>query len=113
MALAFDFFIIFYFIFFKDLFGVGPAKKHQEKPPEERAKQSGPLKKASSLLFSSDEEVLRSEILLKVVTRLYAEQSIKLLRREPQTNSAVSTCHAYPNPLTCLQLRRLILDPNF
>ncbi|XP_014105946.1 PREDICTED: WASH complex subunit FAM21C isoform X1 [Pseudopodoces humilis] len=40
----------------EDLFGVGPAKKHQEKPPEERAKQSGPLKKASSLLFSSDEE---------------------------------------------------------
>ncbi|XP_056350632.1 LOW QUALITY PROTEIN: WASH complex subunit 2A-like [Oenanthe melanoleuca] len=40
----------------EDLFGVGPAKKHQEKPPEERAKQSGPLKKASSLFFSSDEE---------------------------------------------------------
>ncbi|XP_066047382.1 WASH complex subunit 2C isoform X2 [Chamaea fasciata] len=40
----------------EDLFGVGPDKKHQEKPPEERAKQSGPLKKASSLLFSSDEE---------------------------------------------------------
>ncbi|XP_039564936.1 WASH complex subunit 2A-like isoform X5 [Passer montanus] len=40
----------------EDLFGVGPAKKHQEKPPEEKAKQSGPLKKASSLLFSSDEE---------------------------------------------------------
>lgn len=40
----------------EDLFGVGPAKKHQEKPPDERAKQSGPLKKASSLLFSSDEE---------------------------------------------------------
>ncbi|XP_031972712.1 WASH complex subunit 2-like isoform X1 [Corvus moneduloides] len=40
----------------EDLFGVGPAKKHQEKPSEERAKQSGPLKKASSLLFSSDEE---------------------------------------------------------
>ncbi|XP_053840397.1 WASH complex subunit 2C isoform X3 [Vidua macroura] len=40
----------------EDLFGVGPAKKHQEKPPEERAKQSGPLKTASSLLFSSDEE---------------------------------------------------------
>ncbi|XP_041271335.1 WASH complex subunit 2A-like isoform X3 [Onychostruthus taczanowskii] len=40
----------------EDLFGVGPAKKHQEKPPEERAKQSGRLKKASSLLFSSDEE---------------------------------------------------------
>ncbi|XP_068053636.1 WASH complex subunit 2C isoform X2 [Anomalospiza imberbis] len=40
----------------EDLFGMGPAKKHQEKPPEERAKQSGPLKKASSLLFSSDEE---------------------------------------------------------
>ncbi|KAI1236368.1 hypothetical protein IHE44_0001657 [Lamprotornis superbus] len=40
----------------EDLFGVGPAKKHEEKPPEERAKQSGPLKKASSLFFSSDEE---------------------------------------------------------
>ncbi|KAF4794475.1 WASH complex subunit [Turdus rufiventris] len=40
----------------EDLFGVGPAKKDQEKPPEERAKQSGPLKKASSLFFSSDEE---------------------------------------------------------
>nr|XP_021394675.1 WASH complex subunit 2C isoform X3 [Lonchura striata domestica] len=40
----------------EDLFGVGPAKKHQEKTPEERAKQSGPLKKASCLLFSSDEE---------------------------------------------------------
>lgn len=52
---------------------MGPAKKHQEKPPEERAKQSGPLKKASSLLFSSDEEVLRSEIWLKGVTGLYAE----------------------------------------
>lgn len=48
---------------------MGPAKKDQEKPPEERAKQSGPLKKASSLFFSSDEEVLRStEISLKVVT---------------------------------------------
>ncbi|XP_059707488.1 WASH complex subunit 2-like isoform X2 [Haemorhous mexicanus] len=40
----------------EDLFGLGPAKKHQEKTPEERAKQSGSLKKASSLLFSSDEE---------------------------------------------------------
>ncbi|XP_066410333.1 WASH complex subunit 2A-like isoform X2 [Molothrus aeneus] len=40
----------------EDLFGVGPAKKHQEKPTEERAKQSGSLKKASTLLFSSDEE---------------------------------------------------------
>ncbi|CAN8216372.1 unnamed protein product [Coccothraustes coccothraustes] len=40
----------------EDLFGVGPAKKHQEKTPEERAKQSGSLKKVSSLLFSSDEE---------------------------------------------------------
>ncbi|XP_027733923.1 WASH complex subunit 2C isoform X5 [Empidonax traillii] len=40
----------------EDLFGVGPVKKHQEKPPEEKAKQSGPLKKTSSLLFSSDEE---------------------------------------------------------
>lgn len=39
---------------------MGPAKKHQEKTPEERAKQSGSLKKASNLLFSSDEEVLRS-----------------------------------------------------
>ncbi|XP_063019688.1 WASH complex subunit 2A-like isoform X3 [Melospiza melodia melodia] len=40
----------------EDLFGVGPAKKDQEKTPEARAKQSGSLKKASSLLFSSDEE---------------------------------------------------------
>ncbi|XP_030806903.1 WASH complex subunit 2C isoform X3 [Camarhynchus parvulus] len=40
----------------EDLFGVGPAKKRQEKTSEERAKQSGSLKKASSLLFSSDEE---------------------------------------------------------
>ncbi|XP_058666735.1 WASH complex subunit 2-like isoform X1 [Ammospiza caudacuta] len=40
----------------EDLFGVGPAKKDQEKNPEARAKQSGSLKKASSLLFSSDEE---------------------------------------------------------
>ncbi|XP_051656033.1 WASH complex subunit 2C-like isoform X6 [Manacus candei] len=40
----------------EDLFGVGPVKKHQEKTPEEKAKQSGPLKKASILLFSSDEE---------------------------------------------------------
>lgn len=62
---------------------MGPTKKHQEKPPEERPKQSGPLKKASSLLFSSDDEVLRSEICLKVITGLYAEQRIKLLRREP------------------------------
>ncbi|XP_062352820.1 WASH complex subunit 2A-like isoform X2 [Cinclus cinclus] len=40
----------------EDLFAVGPAKKHQEKSPEEKAKQPGPLKKASSLFFSSDEE---------------------------------------------------------
>ncbi|XP_035393080.1 WASH complex subunit 2C isoform X7 [Cygnus atratus] len=40
----------------EDLFGVVPAKKQQEKPLEEKAKQSEPLKKASSLLFSSDEE---------------------------------------------------------
>uniref|UniRef100_A0A8C9EIN1 FAM21/CAPZIP domain-containing protein n=1 Tax=Pavo cristatus TaxID=9049 RepID=A0A8C9EIN1_PAVCR len=39
-----------------DLFGVVPAKKQQEKPLEEKAKQSEPHKKASSLLFSSDEE---------------------------------------------------------
>lgn len=64
---------LYYILFcFKDLFGVGPAKKHQEKTPEERAKQSGSLKKASSLLFSSDEEVLRSEIWLKILTGLYA-----------------------------------------
>ncbi|XP_028939702.1 WASH complex subunit 2A [Antrostomus carolinensis] len=40
----------------EDLFGVVPAKKQHEKPLEEKAKQSEPLKKASSLLFSSDEE---------------------------------------------------------
>ncbi|XP_010178380.1 PREDICTED: WASH complex subunit FAM21A-like [Mesitornis unicolor] len=40
----------------EDLFGVVPAKKQQEKPLEEKPKQSDPLKKASSLLFSSDEE---------------------------------------------------------
>ncbi|KAM9011184.1 WASH complex subunit 2-like isoform 2-T5 [Ara ararauna] len=40
----------------EDLFGVVPAKKEQEKPLEDKAKQSEPLKKASSLLFSSDEE---------------------------------------------------------
>ncbi|KFP75901.1 WASH complex subunit FAM21A, partial [Acanthisitta chloris] len=40
----------------EDLFGVGPAKRYQEKPPEGKAKPSEPLKKASSLLFSSDEE---------------------------------------------------------
>ncbi|KAM9282389.1 WASH complex subunit 2-like isoform 3-T3 [Cariama cristata] len=40
----------------EDLFGVVPAKKQQEKPPEGKAKQSEPLKKASSILFSSDEE---------------------------------------------------------
>ncbi|XP_061856842.1 WASH complex subunit 2A isoform X2 [Colius striatus] len=40
----------------EDLFGVVPVKKQQEKPLEEKAKQSEPLKKASSLLFSSDEE---------------------------------------------------------
>lgn len=47
-----------------------PAKKQQENTPEEKAKQSEPLKKASSLLFSSDEEVLRSMIWLKGVTGL-------------------------------------------
>ncbi|XP_040463270.1 WASH complex subunit 2A-like isoform X2 [Falco naumanni] len=40
----------------EDLFGVVPAKKHQEKTLEDKAKQSEPLKKTSSLLFSSDEE---------------------------------------------------------
>ncbi|XP_009574739.1 PREDICTED: WASH complex subunit FAM21A-like [Fulmarus glacialis] len=40
----------------EDLFGVVPAKKQQEKPLEEKAKQSEPIKKVSSLLFSSDEE---------------------------------------------------------
>ncbi|XP_010222960.1 PREDICTED: WASH complex subunit FAM21-like [Tinamus guttatus] len=40
----------------EDLFGVVTAKKQQAKPLEEKAKQSEPLKKASSLLFSSDEE---------------------------------------------------------
>uniref|UniRef100_A0A8C4JYP5 WASH complex subunit 2A-like n=1 Tax=Dromaius novaehollandiae TaxID=8790 RepID=A0A8C4JYP5_DRONO len=40
----------------KDLFGVVTAKKQQAKPLEEKTKQSEPLKKASSLLFSSDEE---------------------------------------------------------
>ncbi|XP_051472876.1 WASH complex subunit 2-like isoform X2 [Apus apus] len=40
----------------EDLFGVIPAKKQQEKPLEEKAKQSEPIKNASSLLFSSDEE---------------------------------------------------------
>ncbi|KAM9232869.1 WASH complex subunit 2A-like [Leptosomus discolor] len=40
----------------EDLFGVVPVKKQQEKPLEEKAKLSEPLKKASSLLFSSDEE---------------------------------------------------------
>ncbi|XP_062462653.1 WASH complex subunit 2A-like isoform X2 [Pezoporus occidentalis] len=40
----------------EDLFGVVPAKKQQEKPLEDKPKQSEPLKKASSLLFSSDEE---------------------------------------------------------
>ncbi|XP_055666304.1 WASH complex subunit 2 isoform X2 [Falco peregrinus] len=40
----------------EDLFGVVPAKKHQEKALEDKAKQSEPLKKTSSLLFSSDEE---------------------------------------------------------
>lgn len=49
---------------------MAPAKKQQEKPTEEKAKQSEPLKKASSLLFSSDEEVLRSKIWLKGVTGL-------------------------------------------
>ncbi|XP_057257055.1 WASH complex subunit 2A-like isoform X2 [Pezoporus wallicus] len=40
----------------EDLFGVVAAKKQQEKPLEDKPKQSEPLKKASSLLFSSDEE---------------------------------------------------------
>ncbi|NWJ04902.1 WAC2A protein, partial [Crypturellus undulatus] len=40
----------------EDLFGVVTAKKQQTKPLEEKAKQSEPLKKACSLLFSSDEE---------------------------------------------------------
>ncbi|XP_030908868.2 WASH complex subunit 2A isoform X2 [Melopsittacus undulatus] len=40
----------------EDLFGVVPAKKQQEKTLEDKPKQSEPLKKASSLLFSSDEE---------------------------------------------------------
>ncbi|XP_009998634.1 PREDICTED: WASH complex subunit FAM21C [Chaetura pelagica] len=40
----------------EDLFGVIPAKKQQEKPLEEKAKQSEPIKNTSSLLFSSDEE---------------------------------------------------------
>lgn len=48
-----------------------PAKKQQEKPLEEKAKQSEPLKKASSLLFSSDEEVMKSEIWVKGVTWFY------------------------------------------
>ncbi|XP_067395124.1 WASH complex subunit 2A-like isoform X3 [Emydura macquarii macquarii] len=40
----------------EDLFGTAPIKKQQSKPPQEKAKQSEPLKKASGLLFSSDEE---------------------------------------------------------
>lgn len=100
-------FLTFLYFYFKDLFGVIPAKKQQEKPLEEKAKQSEPLKKASSLLFSSDEEVLRSKILLKGVTGLYAGQSIKLWKWEPQSNSAVSTCQAYLNPVTRLQFRKL------
>ncbi|XP_065527891.1 WASH complex subunit 2A-like isoform X2 [Lathamus discolor] len=40
----------------EDLFGVVPAKKQQEKPLEDKPNPSEPLKKASSLLFSSDEE---------------------------------------------------------
>lgn len=84
-----------------------PAKKQQEKTPDEKAKQSETFKKASSLLFSSDEEVLRSEIWLKGVTGLYAGQSVKLWRREPQPNSAVHMCRAYPHPVTWLQLRKL------
>ncbi|EMP27054.1 WASH complex subunit FAM21A, partial [Chelonia mydas] len=40
----------------EDLFGTAPAKKQQSKPPQEKAKQSEPLKKASGSLFSSDEE---------------------------------------------------------
>lgn len=60
-----------FLISFKDLFGVVPAKKQQEKPLEEKAKQSEPLKKASSLLFSSDEEVMKSEIWVKGVTWFY------------------------------------------
>lgn len=97
----------FFYFYFKDLFGVVPVKKQQEKTLEEKAKQSESLKKASSLLFSSDEEVLRSKVWLKGVTGLYAGQSIKPLRQEPQSNSSVSTCHGCPNPVTCLQLRKL------
>ncbi|XP_073209112.1 WASH complex subunit 2C-like isoform X7 [Lepidochelys kempii] len=40
----------------EDLFGTAPAKKQQSKPPQEKAKQSESLKKASGSLFSSDEE---------------------------------------------------------
>uniref|UniRef100_A0A8C8VHH3 FAM21/CAPZIP domain-containing protein n=1 Tax=Pelusios castaneus TaxID=367368 RepID=A0A8C8VHH3_9SAUR len=40
----------------EDLFGSAPVKKQQSKPPQEKAKQSGTLKKASGSLFSSDEE---------------------------------------------------------
>ncbi|XP_032653270.1 WASH complex subunit 2C isoform X1 [Chelonoidis abingdonii] len=40
----------------EDLFGTAPAKKQQSKPPQEKAKQSELLKKASGSLFSSDEE---------------------------------------------------------
>uniref|UniRef100_A0A7M4DVW9 FAM21/CAPZIP domain-containing protein n=1 Tax=Crocodylus porosus TaxID=8502 RepID=A0A7M4DVW9_CROPO len=39
----------------EDLFSIS-GKKQQLKPPQEKAKQSEPLKKASSSLFSSDEE---------------------------------------------------------
>ncbi|XP_069720234.1 WASH complex subunit 2C isoform X2 [Phaenicophaeus curvirostris] len=40
----------------EDLFGVIPANKQREKTLDEKAKLSEPFKKASSLLFSSDEE---------------------------------------------------------
>ncbi|XP_038264840.1 WASH complex subunit 2C isoform X4 [Dermochelys coriacea] len=40
----------------EDLFGTAPAKKQQSKLPQEKAKQSEPLKKVSGSLFSSDEE---------------------------------------------------------
>ncbi|XP_053927768.1 WASH complex subunit 2C isoform X2 [Cuculus canorus] len=40
----------------EDLFGVIPANKQQEKNLDEKSKLSAPFKKASSLLFSSDEE---------------------------------------------------------
>lgn len=83
------FLILFLLFYFKDLFGVVPAKTQQENPPEEKAKQSELLKKASSLLFSSDEEVLRTKVWLKGVTGLYTGQSMKLSRQEPQSNQSL------------------------